>query len=161
MAIRDDTQYGVTPNGFVRMRLPEIRKNLFDRLDAKLGVSVSRKPNSVIGVLVGLIAEESDRQWELAEYDYYARSPVSADEGSIDNTIIYSGVMRKQAESTYLYLICYGNNNMVLPSNCQVKGTDDERYNILSASTISLNNAVNVSLRIENVKAGELSLIHI
>ena len=156
MAIRDDTQYGVTPNGFVRMRLPEIRKNLFDRLDAKLGVSVSRKPNSVIGVLVGLIAEESDRQWELAEYDYYARSPVSADEGSIDNTIIYSGVMRKQAESTYLYLICYGNNNMVLPSNCQVKGTDDERYNILSASTISLNNAVNVSLRIENVKAGEL-----
>lgn len=156
MAIRDDTQYGVTPNGFVRMRLPEIRRNLFDRLDAKLGVSVSRKPNSVIGVLVGLIAEESDRQWELAEYDYYARSPVSADEGSIDNTIIYSGVMRKQAESTYLYLICYGNNNMVLPSNCQVKGADNERYNILSASTISLNNAVNVSLRVSDVKEGDL-----
>ena len=48
MAIRDDTQYGVTPNGFVRMRLPEIRKNLFDRLDAKLGVSVSRDRKSVV-----------------------------------------------------------------------------------------------------------------
>ena len=37
-----------------------------------------------------------------------------------------------------------------------MKGTDDEKYDIVSASTISLNNAVNVSLRIENVKAGEL-----
>lgn len=156
MAIVDDTQYGVTPQGFVRMRLPEIRKNLFDRLDAKLGTSVSRKPNSIIGVLIGLIAEESDRMWELAEYDYYARSPVTADEGSIDNTIIYSGVMRKQAESTYLYLVCYGRNNMVLPVNCQVKGDDGEKYNIAYQSLITLGNAVNVALSIESVKAGEL-----
>lgn len=149
-------EYGVTPQGFVRMRLPEIRKNLFDRLDAKLGVAVSRKPNSIIGVLIGVIAEESDRLWELAEYDYYARSPVSADEGSIDNTIIYSGVMRKQAESTYLYLICYGRNKTVLPSNCQVKGDDGERYNIAYQSLITLDNAVNVSLSVETVKVGEL-----
>lgn len=156
MAIVDDTQYGVTPQGFVRMRLPEIRKNLFDRLDAKLGTSVSRKPNSIIGVLVGLIAEESDRLWELAEYDYYARSPVSADEGSIDNTIIYSGIMRKQAESTYLYLVCYGRSGMVLPINCQVRGNDGEKYNIAYQSLITLDNAVNVTLSIESVRAGEL-----
>ena len=54
MALDSNTQYGVTPEGFVRMRLPEIQNRLFDWLDEELGQKVSRKPNSVIGVIVGL-----------------------------------------------------------------------------------------------------------
>ena len=65
--------YGVTPNGFVRMRLPEIQEDLFKRYEAKVGQSVSRKPNSVIGVIIGLLAYESDLQWQLEEANYYAR----------------------------------------------------------------------------------------
>lgn len=156
MAISEDAEYGVTPNGFVRMRLPEIRKNLFDKLDAKLGTAVSRKANSVIGILIGVIAEESDRQWELAEYDYYARSPVTADDGSIDNTIIYANVMRKTAQATYLYITCYGRNNTALPINCQVKDTNEEKYNISEASTITLDNCVSVTLGIGEVYGGKV-----
>lgn len=148
------TPYGVTPQGFNRMRLPEIQANLFDRLDAKLGYTVSRKPNSMIGILIGLIAEESDRQWQLAEYDYYARSPVTADEGSFDNTLMYTNVLRRDAESTYLFEACYGTSGTVLPANCQVKGNDGEKYNIAAASSISLDNCVHVTLAAADVSAG-------
>lgn len=154
MAIAEDTQYGVTPQGFVRMRLPEIQKNLFDRLDAKLGISVSRKPNSLVGVLVGLVAEESDRQWQLEEADYYDRSPVSAGDGSIDNTLAYTNVLRKSAERTYLYAVCYGRSGMVLPSNCQIKDNQGYKFTIYKESVISLSDCVSVTMTIASVTAG-------
>ena len=46
-------EYGVTVNGFVRKRLPEIREDIFKSLEQNLGSTVSRQPNSMIGVLVG------------------------------------------------------------------------------------------------------------
>lgn len=156
MAIDSNTNYGVTPQGFVRMRLPEIQSNLFSRLEQKLGQSVSRKPNSVIAILLGLVAEESDRQWQLAEYDYYARSPMTADDGSIDNTIMYSNVLRRAEEYTYFYEVCYGRNGFVLPANCQVKGNDGEKYNIAAPALITLDNCVSVTLTIRSVTAGEV-----
>ena len=52
MAINSNTKYGVTPQGFVRMRLPEIQSNLFDRFESKVGQAVSRKPNSVIAIIL-------------------------------------------------------------------------------------------------------------
>lgn len=146
--------YGVTPQGFNRKRFPEIQEDLFNRLESKLGHAVSRKPNSVAGILVDLIAYASDEQWGLAEYDYYARSPVTADEGSIDNTLIYSNILRQDATHTNMFCVCYGRSGTILPYNCQIKGKDGERYNIDGASLITLNNCVNVALRIESVSAG-------
>ena len=138
--------YGVTPNGFVRMRLPEIQEDLFKRYETKVGQSVSRKPNSVIGVIIGLLAYESDLQWQLEEANYYSRSPMTADEGNIDATLAYTNVMRRAAEHTYLFLVCYGRNNMILPSNCQVKDSSGEKYNIDGQSQITLDNCVSVTL---------------
>ena len=106
MALDSNTQYGVTPQGFVRMRLPEIQNRLFDWLDEELGQKVSRKPNSVVGVIVGLMANESDIFWQLAENDYYDRSPVSASDGSLDNTLAYTSIVRQEATSTYMYVVC-------------------------------------------------------
>lgn len=146
MSISEDTEYGITTNGFVRMRLPEIRKSIFDKLDTKLGISVSRDANSILAVLVGVFADEIDRQWELAEYDYYARSPISADDGSIDNTLAYTNVQRKSAQQSYLYAVCYGRSAMVLPSNCQIKGSDGYKWDIIEESTITLNDCVHVTL---------------
>lgn len=154
MADNNTVSYGVTPQGFNRKRFPEIQEDLFSRLESKLGHSVSRKPNSVAGLLVDLIAYASDEQWGLAEYDYYARSPVTADEGSIDNTLIYSNIIRQDATHTKLYAVCYGRSGLKLPANCQIKGRDGERYNIDGASVISLDECVNVSLFVGNTSEG-------
>jgi uncharacterized phage protein gp47/JayE len=139
-------EYGVTVNGFVRKRLPEIREDIFKSLEQNLGSTVSRQPNSMIGVLVGVYAAELDRMWQLLERDYYDRSPISASEGSLDNTLAYTNVQRKKAQASYLYAVCYGRSGMVLPANCQIKDASGYKWNIIEESTITLNDCVHVTL---------------
>lgn len=149
-------EYGVTVNGFVRKRLPEIREDIFKSLEQKLGSSVSRQPNSMIGVLVGVYAAELDRMWQLLERDYYDRSPISAGEGSLDNTLSYTNVQRKKAQESYLYAVCYGRSGMVLPANCQIKDTSGYKWNIIEESTITLNNCVHVTLDVATPTEGKV-----
>ncbi len=150
------TEYGVTTQGFVRKRLPEIQEDIFLQLEEKLGGSISRSANSMIGVLVGVFASEIDTQWQLAEQDYYDRSPISASEGSIDNTLAYTNVQRKQAEKTYLYAVCYGRSGMTLPANCQIKGKDGYKWDIIEESTITLNDCVHVTFDVAAPAAGKV-----
>ena len=149
-------EYGVTVNGFVRKRLPEIREDIFKSLEQKLGSSVSRQPNSMIGVLVGVYAAELDRMWQLLERDYYDRSPISAGEGSLDNTLAYTNVQRKKAQASYLYAVCYGRSGMVLPANCQIKDTSGYKWNIIEESTITLNDCVHVTLDVATPAEGKV-----
>lgn len=150
------TEYGVTVNGFVRKRLPEIREDIFKSLEQNLGSTVSRLPNSMIGVLVGVYAAELDRMWQLLERDYYDRSPISAGEGSLDNTLAYTNVQRKKAQASYLYAVCYGRSGMVLPANCQIKDTSGYKWNIIEESTITLNDCVHVTLDVATPVDGKV-----
>lgn len=149
-------EYGVTVNGFVRKRLPEIREDIFKSLEQNLGSTVSRQPNSMIGVLVGVYAAEIDRMWQLLERDYYDRSPISASEGSLDNTLAYTNVQRKKAQASYLYAVCYGRSGMVLPANCQIKDVSGYKWNIIEESTITLNDCVHVTLEVETPTKGKV-----
>lgn len=149
-------EYGVTVNGFVRKRLPEIREDIFKSLEQNLGSTVSRQPNSMIGVLVGVYAAELDRMWQLLERDYYDRSPISASEGSLDNTLAYTNVQRKKAQASYLYAVCYGRSGMVLPANCQIKDASGYKWNIIEESTITLNDCVHVTLEVETPTKGKV-----
>lgn len=149
-------EYGVTVNGFVRKRLPEIREDIFKSLEQNLGSTVSRQPNSMIGVLVGVYAAEIDRMWQLLERDYYDRSPISASEGSLDNTLAYTNVQRKKAQASYLYAVCYGRSGMVLPANCQIKDVSGYKWNIIEESTITLNDCVHVTLEVETPTKGKI-----
>lgn len=149
-------EYGVTVNGFVRKRLPEIREDIFKSLEQKLGASVSRKPNSMIGILVGVYAAELNRMWQLLERDYYDRSPISSGEGSLDNTLAYTNVQRKKAQASYLYAVCYGRSGMVLPANCQIKDTSGYKWNIIEESTITLNDCVHVTLDVATPAEGKV-----
>lgn len=149
-------EYGVTVNGFVRKRLPEIREDIFKSLEQNLGSTVSRQPNSMIGVLIGVYAAELDRMWQLLERDYYDRSPISASEGSLDNTLAYTNVQRKKAQASYLYAVCYGRSGMVLPANCQIKDASGYKWNIIEESTITLNDCVHVTLEVETPTKGKV-----
>lgn len=149
-------EYGVTVNGFVRKRLPEIREDIFKSLEQNLGSTVSRQPNSMIGVLVGVYAAELDRMWQLLERDYYDRSPISASEGSLDNTLAYTNVQRKKAQASYLYAVCYGRSGMVLPANCQIKDASGYKWNIIEESTITLNDCVHVTLDVATPTEGKV-----
>ncbi len=148
------TEYGVTVNGFVRKRLPEIIAGINARLEAAWGVPVSTKPNSVIGQLVGVFAAEIDDQWQLAEDTYNAMYPNTAEGVSLRNAGGFAGVTALDAAKTKIYAVCYGDYNTIIPQDAQIQGDDGTYYEAYVAGTISLSNAVSLAVTLASVSEG-------
>lgn len=137
------TKYGVTPTGFVRPRLPEIRQMLMTDLAAEWGVPLSNAPNSVIGVIASIFSERIADLWECAEGNYFAMYPHTADDVTADNAVAYSGVQRLAAEKTTTPIIFYGKKDTLVPSGTRVASViDTMEYSTIASGKISLSNVV-------------------
>ena len=154
-------KYGLTPDGFGRKRLPEIQSSIFDRLDTLFGSPVSRKPNSVIGIIVGIVAAALDDLWQLSEDTYNAMYPSTASGVQLDNAVSFAGVRRKNAEKTVFYPVCYGQQNTALPKYAQIQGNDGQKYELVAAANISSGNCVSIALTIPAVMHGLIYTITI
>lgn len=148
------TSYGVTDTGFVRKRLAEIKSDMESNTAAAFGVAISTKPNSVIGQQIGVFAAAIDDLWQIAEDVYNAMYPNTANGTSLSNAVGYSGLTRLNAANTKIYEVCYGIPGTTIPSGAQIQGTDSEYYETTSAATISLSNAVSLSVTLASVSNG-------
>lgn len=95
--------YGVTPTGFVRPTLAELKS----ALDAKAetiwpGIDISA--DGKYGQLAGLWLKELSDAWDVAQEVYTSRNVNEASGASLDNTYAEVGVTRIDASPT----ICYG-----------------------------------------------------
>lgn len=118
--------YGVTPDGFVRMRLPEIRQQIIADLRARLiaaGVSdmVETRPDSVTGLLIDTFAEREAALWEQAEGVYLAMYPGSATGVSLDRAVSFTGVKRLGDEQSRGYVVLYGISGTTVPAGAQIR----------------------------------------
>ena len=104
--------YGVTPLGFVRPRLPEIRQEIIDDLRARLRASglsddIQTRPDSVLGLLIDTFAERETALWELSEGVYFSMYPGSAVGAQLDRAASFSGVVRKSAVAGTVEVVLY------------------------------------------------------
>lgn len=118
--------YGVTPEGFVRPRLPEIRQEIVQSLTDRLraaGIAdpVETQPNSITGLLIDTFAEREAALWEQAEGVYLAMYPGSAFGTSLDNSVSFTGVTRLVAEKSRCYVVCYGGQGVTVPAGSQIR----------------------------------------
>ncbi|EHK65309.1 hypothetical protein [Achromobacter arsenitoxydans] len=118
--------YGVTPDGFVRMRLPEIRQEIIEDLRAKLlaaGVAetVETRPDSITGLLIDTFAEREAALWEQAEGVYLAMYPGSANGVSLDRAVSFTGVKRLGDEQARAYVVVYGQSGTTVAQGAQVR----------------------------------------
>ncbi|HWK70047.1 MAG TPA: hypothetical protein VNS29_04315 [Burkholderiaceae bacterium] len=119
-------QYGVTPAGFVRPRLPEVRVEIIEALRANLRAKglpddIETRPDSVMGVLVDTFADREAALWEMGEGVYYAMYPGSASGTSLDRSVAFSGVSRLAAERSKCYVIAYGLQGTPVPAGAQIR----------------------------------------
>lgn len=149
-------KYGLTEQGFIRKRLPEIQNDIFTSLDQRFGQQVSRKPNSVIGLLVGIFSAEIDNLWMETENVYNAMYPSTADGVQLDNSASFTGVKRITAEKTSLYIVCTGQQNTILPRYMQIQGDDNEKYELPRQAVISSSNCVDVFITVPLVQENML-----
>ena len=148
------TEHGVTINGFVRKRLPEIKADIEANLAAAWGGSVSTKPNSVVGNLVGVYAAAIDDIWQVAEDTYNAMYPHTADGVNLRNAGGFAGVTALNAEHTKIYAICYGTAGTIITEGAQIQDTLSYYYEADEDTTINLSNAVTVAVTADSVAEG-------
>jgi len=118
--------YGVTPDGFVRPRLPEIRQEIVADLRARMqsagfNGAVETRPDSITGLLIDTFAEREATLWEQAEGVYYAMYPGSATGVSLDRSVSFTGVSRYRDEPSRAYVVLYGGAATTVPAGAQVR----------------------------------------
>lgn len=144
--------YGVTPEGFIKMRLPEIREaiiaDLRNRLIEKgLSPDIEARPDSVMGLMIDTFAEREAAQWEMGEGVYYAMYPGSASGVALDRAVSFTGVTRRLPEPSQDYGVLYGNQNTVVPAGSQVRNRVTQNlWETTEAVTISNLAAVDATL---------------
>lgn len=159
--------YGLTAGGFVRMRLPEIRRSIFDTLNATTGDVFDETPNSFMGQIVNVFAEREAALWELLELVYLSRFPVTAFGQSLDLAVSFSGVRRLQDTPSRAPLILFGAQGTIVPQGSVVESTflpegltRNPQFRLVSGAVITRDDLAHLELAIPaTVTAGRQYLI--
>lgn len=147
--------YGVTPDGFVRPRLPEIRQEIVEDLRARMRAAgfegrVETRPDSITGLLIDTFAEREAALWEQAEGVYYAMYPGSATGVSLDRSVSFTGVARYRDERSRAYVVLYGTPGATVPAGAQIRHRASQNLWALDTETqILAGAAADVTLRPE------------
>lgn len=115
--------YGLTPGGLVRMRLPEIRRAIFDDLRSRTGLTFDETPDSVTGQFVAIFAEREAALWELVEATHLSAYPATASGNALDLAVGYSGVTRIQASPSTVRATFSGDQGTLVEAGSIVGGT--------------------------------------
>lgn len=116
----ESLRYGLTPTGFTRMRLPEIRRRIYDDLNAATGEVFDESPDSLIGQIVGVWVDREAALWELAEKLFYTPYPATAPDMALDLAVSYAGVTRLQPAATEARVVLGGEPGTVVPARSEV-----------------------------------------
>ena len=135
--------YGVTPDGFVRMRLPEVRQEIVEDLRARLlaagySQSVETRPDSVTGLLIDTFAEREAALWEQMEGVYLSMYPGSATGASLDRSVSFTGVRRLADERSRAYVVLYGAAGTMVRAGARVRHRVSQNLWELAADTAIL-----------------------
>ncbi len=115
--------YGLNAGGFVRMRLPEIRRAIFDDFTARTSLSLDETPDSFTGQLIATFAEREARLWELLEASYLAVFPVTATGNSLNLAVSFSGVRQLQPSRSRALAYFTGDPGTEILEGSAVRGT--------------------------------------
>jgi uncharacterized phage protein gp47/JayE len=151
--VSETLSYGLGAGGFVRMRLPEIRRAIFDDLKARIGQSFDETPDSLTGQFVSIFAEREAAIWELAEAVYLSAYPATAQGVALDYAVSYAGVTRIQPSFSAARLLFYGDQGTVVQVGSVVESTYLEpgapslaRFELPADVTITRDNAADLLL---------------
>lgn len=133
--------YGITAEGFVRMRLPEIRQDIVSDFRERLragGVTAEpeTRPDSVLGELIDTFAEREAALWEMAESVYLAMYPSTATGASLDRAISFSGATPTVPEPAAAYEVFYGAEGTLVQAGFQVRNASSSTIYALQADLV-------------------------
>lgn len=150
------SQYGVLDTGFSRMRFPEIRQAIIDRLQEKTGIAFETRPDSISGQFIDTFAERETVMWELAEAVYHAMYPISATGTNLDHAVSFAGVRRLFAERSTSWLAMYGDEETTVSAGSIVRNSStQDSFTLDEEVTISRQIAIDFTVSIDTAVVGQ------
>ncbi len=93
-------QFGLTPQGYIPMRLQDIATAMNTNLQNSIGSNISLGPESVFGQIVAITSAQLALVWELGLAIYSSQYPAGAEGTSVDNILALTGLYRLPATAT-------------------------------------------------------------
>lgn len=147
--------FGITEDGFVRKRLPDIEADIRTELEAVFG-PINVADDSVFGKIIGIFAEREALLWELAQAIYDGLYPASAEGVQLDNVIQLVGLSRIAAGNSTSILAATGTQGTVVPISTDFSVDDtSEVFESDAAVTIDIANAINAVINVDGVADNE------
>jgi len=149
--------YGVTEQGFVIKRLPEILTD--DRAQAvtimqdlvEPGDVVDTTDSSALGRLISLKAPSITSLWEAAQQVYSAFDPNSATGIALDNLVAYAGLTREEQTYSTASMALYGDNNTLIPIGSVIRSDSNNRFALVAPVALSASSAFGITISINSV----------
>jgi len=127
---------GLTPEGFVPKRTPEIKLEREQGLLDRFG-SVNLNPSAVFGQFVGLTTERESDLWARLEDVYWSQYPSSAAGITLDRVVSLNGIERLAARPTFVRGVVSGTVGTILTIGRLVSSSiTGEQYSLLVDTTI-------------------------
>jgi uncharacterized phage protein gp47/JayE len=105
----------LTPEGFVRLRLAQIKADYDARFTTALG-PINTKPDAVVGQIIGIFSEALDNAFEMLQDNYDAMYPYSAEGTALDGAVSFVGLERLAATQTVVTGVAYGAEGTLIPA---------------------------------------------
>lgn len=132
-------QYGVTPEGFNMMRLPEIKDQYEDLFIAEFG-DINLDAQSVTGQIIGIFSKVLADDWENLSDVYSSQYPNSASGVSLDNVVQLNGLTRLPALRTSVIGSATGVPGTLIPAGSLARLTGSGEI-FFSTANAFINNA--------------------
>lgn len=111
------TQYGVTLQGFVRKRLPDIKAEIDQSIRDQFGDDAVSDPDGAFGRLSGMLAEREALLWELAQDVYDSQYRGTAEGVSLDNALELVGNKRLDEDFSKVWARFDGDDGSIISAN--------------------------------------------
>jgi hypothetical protein len=115
------TTYGLTSTGFVPKTQDVIRGELAAAITAAFGASVDTSSASLLGQLIGILAEREGLLWDLANAVNASQDPNQATGAALDSLAALTGTFRAPASSSTVTLTLTGTPTTVVNAGSQAK----------------------------------------
>lgn len=128
----------VTPAGFIKKTLPEIKLEIEDDARAVWGEGADLDPDGDLGNFIMLQARRDAQLWDLAEEVYQSKVPTLSTGINLARIAEGLGVLQNPAApTTVLGVLLYGTAGTPIPAGSRLRTPTGESYTLDSAVTLA------------------------
>lgn len=145
---------GLSSSGFDAKRLPEIQTELAEAFSLSFG-EIDTSADSVFGQIIGVLSKPLADLWEQMEQVYFSQYPDTASGVPLDYAVALSGITRNPATFSQGTVALKGDDGTVVPALTQIaQKSTGILFQTVADATITLTNAIKVTVNIETVTEG-------